>query len=247
MIKSFKGIRKPVEKNIQKFIETCAKNNRLHKRSKEELKNVASYILEGREIQYKYTPENFEDWIEKCKKELINGTVNWKRRFGYQNVLAYDKDFCKDVIELHKCIVSIRLISPPIEIPPDMNFLQYYLILSGLFEIFGVYQLHLKKNVSKVIPTGFLKSDETASKNDYVVFFTQIFLLILTMTRLHCAMDMHSKSIYRLTLWIHILEALLLVGLPAVKKELSSKGYPISAAIVMLPIWMTYSYKAYLY
>eukprot|EP01080_Neovahlkampfia_damariscottae_P000760 gene760-9012_t len=115
MIKSVKGIRKPVEKNIQKFIETCIKNNRLNKRSKEEIKEcilsdilydmeiARSYILEGREIQYKYTPENFEDWIEKCKKELIDGTVNWKRSFEYQNVLAYDEDFCKDVIKLHKC------------------------------------------------------------------------------------------------------------------------------------------------
>eukprot|EP01080_Neovahlkampfia_damariscottae_P001091 gene1091-10610_t len=123
MIKSIKGIRKPVEKNIQKFIETCVKNNRLNKRSKEEIKECilsdilydmeiarenyfldpGSYISEGREIQYKYTPENFEDWIEKCKKELIDGTVNWKRSFEYQNVLAYDEDFCKDVIELHKC------------------------------------------------------------------------------------------------------------------------------------------------
>ena len=42
------------------------------------------------------------NWVEKCKKEMIDGTVNWKRSFEYQNVLTYDEDFCKDVIELQK-------------------------------------------------------------------------------------------------------------------------------------------------
>ena len=128
-----------------------------------------------------------------------------------------------------------------------MNFLQGYLILAGCFELLAIFQIHQKKDVSKVIPTGFLKEDKIASTNDTVIFFTQIFLLILTMTRFHCAMDIHSKSIYRLTIWIHILEAFLFVGFPILKKQLNPKGYVISAAIVILPIWMSYSYKSYLY
>jgi len=123
MIKSVKGnFRKPIEKNIQSFIQSCITKNNNCKRSKEEIKesilsdilyhmeitrenyylDPGYYISEGIEFQYKYTPENFDEWIEKCKKEMISGDVKWKDEIIYRNTLAYDEDFCDEVCKLHK-------------------------------------------------------------------------------------------------------------------------------------------------
>jgi hypothetical protein len=127
-----------------------------------------------------------------------------------------------------------------------MELLPIYLFIAALFEVLAIYKLYQTKNANKVIPTG-LFGDEVVAKDESVLVFTAIFLLILIVNRIHCALDIHSKSIYRLTIWIHILEALVLVVFPLFKKRLNSNAYPIAFLIVMLPVWMTISYKYYLY
>jgi NhaP-type Na+/H+ or K+/H+ antiporter len=125
-----------------------------------------------------------------------------------------------------------------------MELLPLCLFISGLFELVAVYLIFKQGNLVNLAPTGLFK-DEIA-KDESVSLLMSIFLLILTFTRIHCALDIHSKFIYTLTISIHILECLVLVVYPLYKKRLSPKAYPIAFAIILIPTWMIYSYNDYI-
>ena len=123
MYKSVK-VKSIAENNIKKFIESCSKMNYRNYSSGEikeriisdilydmELEkedyylDLGSYIMEDRQFQYSYTPKNIDEWIEKCKRELRNGNINWSMKEAYQNVMAFDEEFCKEICKYYKVLV----------------------------------------------------------------------------------------------------------------------------------------------
>jgi hypothetical protein len=107
-----------------------------------------------------------------------------------------------------------------------MELLPIGLFVAGVFELVAVFLILKQGNLVNLAPTGLFT--EEISKDEGVSFLMSIFLLILTVTRIHCAFDIHSKSIYTLTICIHILECLVLVFYPLYKKRLQTKAYPIA-------------------
>ena len=126
-----------------------------------------------------------------------------------------------------------------------MKLLKHALIISGLIEFLVAIQIYFEKNLQKFMQTGFI-TEENLLKNETIIFFYISFLIILGLTRIHCAFDIHSKSIYRLTLLIHLTEALLFVGRPLIQGRIDLKNLPISLSILIIPTWMILSYNSYL-
>jgi len=58
--------------------------------------------MEDKDFQYSYTSNNIDEWIEKCKRELRNGNINWSMKEAYQNVMAFDEEFCKEICKYYK-------------------------------------------------------------------------------------------------------------------------------------------------
>ena len=120
MYKSVK-VKSIAKSNIKKFIESCSKMNYKNYSSGEIKERIisdilynmelekedyyldpGSYIMEDRQFQYSYTLKNIDEWIEKCKRELRNGNINWSMKEAYQNVMAFDEEFCKEICKYYK-------------------------------------------------------------------------------------------------------------------------------------------------
>ena len=106
MYKSVK-VKSIAENNIKKFIESCSKMNYKNYSSGEIRERIyyldpGSYIMEDKQFQYSYTLKNIDEWTEKCKRELRNGNINWLMKEVYQNVMAFDEEFCKEISKYYK-------------------------------------------------------------------------------------------------------------------------------------------------
>lgn len=124
-----------------------------------------------------------------------------------------------------------------------MELLRYFLLFTGLTESAMLYKLYLLKDVAKHIEGGFMQGEVTTPST---VFLYGFVLLTLMFLRLHLVMDMSNKNLYRVVLWIHIFEAFLFVGVPFYFGTLIPT-HPVVIIILATPIWMTISYKSYLY
>lgn len=123
-----------------------------------------------------------------------------------------------------------------------MQFLRYYLLIAGLFEIWSLYKLYLTQSVAKLMDNGFFAKEQSSES---VLFLFGFLIFILMMTRFHLVLDMTNKNLYRLALWLHLGEALVLVWLPWRQGTLNLY-HQITLAIICTPLWMIFSYRYYL-
>lgn len=122
------------------------------------------------------------------------------------------------------------------------ELLRYLLTFTALYEFYSLYLLWTSGDVTKPISTGFMLGETTTQGTFWMCAFVLFSLIIM---RLHLVSDMTNKALYRTVLWIHLVEAALLVGLPAYNGTLVIN--PVSITIAITPLWMTISYKGYLY
>jgi len=121
-----------------------------------------------------------------------------------------------------------------------------YLLVASIIEFIGLIRMWISGDVRTSLPTGFLSGSDEIALNEEIFYFGFVFLGIIALTKLHCGLNIHSKVIYRLTIWIHILEVGILVVYPFLRGKLNPEQYPLSFIILILPFWMTFSYHFYL-
>eukprot|EP01080_Neovahlkampfia_damariscottae_P010739 gene10739-3359_t len=126
-----------------------------------------------------------------------------------------------------------------------MTWLATYLFYFSFFEPIGICMILWNGDLRPSIPTGFLANSPLATDPN-VLFLTSIFLAILGLSRYFLSTNIHSKSMYHLTLFTSFCEIVMFVGIPFQQGTLQGSGYITCVWMIMLPVWMLLTYHQHL-